>query len=299
MDLAVELQRLCPTDGSHATVVPNVFLNRSSTRHAPRTSLTSAVFCVVAQGAKSILLDGDRLVYDPEHYLIASIALPLTGQIERASHLHPYLGLSIVLDFQEISDLLQQPSPTVLADNADRGRALGIAVGAMNADLQDAVLRLARLLHTPGDAATLAPLILREIHYRLLVGEHGPTLRRLAAGSNGQAKRVAAGLDYLRTHRAGTVRMADLARVMHMSASGMHAAIRSVTGLSPLQFQKQLRLQDARQLMLAEQLDAATAAERVGYRSVSQFTREYGRFFGAPPMRDIGRLRGSTVALAA
>ena len=283
---------LCPHDGSQGTAIPGLYLTRSSTVKAPRTSLTQAVFCVVAQGSKSTLLNGQRHLYDPSQYLLVSIDLPLVGQIEEATRAKPFLGWSLVLDFDEIHTLLREidlPRPP------QRAVRSGLVVGAMDDDLLDAVHRLTRLLQRPAQIPVLAPLIRREIYYRLLLNDQSGLLSRMVA-ENGKVRRIATGLEWLRRNAARPIRMEELARELHMSPSTMHSWFRSVTAMSPLQFQKQLRLQEARRIMLSESLDAGTAGRRVGYESASQFTREYRRFFGAPPMRDVDHLRATAGA---
>ncbi len=294
--LAHTISRLCAADGYHATAIPGYYLARFTTTDLPRTTLDQAVFCIVAQGAKSILLNQQRLMYDPFQYLLVSLDLPLVGQIEEASRAKPFLGASLVLNFEEIRELIEScPLPRQTAPPLRPG----LMVGSMDEELLDAVTRLTVLLGQPAQIAVLAPLIRREIYYRLLVGEQGGLLRSMAV-DHGKVQRVAAGLGWLRRNAARRIRMEELAREMHMSASAMHSWFRAVTGMSPLQFQKQLRLQEARRLLLAESLDAGNAGRRVGYESASQFSREYHRFFGAPPLRDVERLRAAlTGTLAA
>ena len=281
------IRDLCPREGSHATEIAGLFLTRYSTSEVPRTSLQQAVFCVVAQGTKSILINEQRFLYDSSKYLLVSLDLPLVGQVEVASRAEPFLGLSLVLDFEEIACLTREavlPAPSELNLRPDS------IIGAMNEELLDGVVRLCKLLKQPAQIPILAPLIRREILYRLLISEQGELLRRMAADS-GKVHRLATGLSWLRRNVALPIRMEQLAREMGMSPSAMHTLFRSVTSMSPLQYQKQLRLQEARRLMFSEALDAGTASRRVGYESASQFNREYRRFFGAPPIQDVERLR--------
>ena len=285
--LAESIREHCTRDGSHETEIEGLFLTRHSTTEVPRTSVNQAVFCVVAQGAKSTLLNDQRFLYDPGKYLLVSLDLPLVGQIEQASRAQPFLGLSLVLDFEEIGSLLRE---------VDLPREIvpplrpGLMVGLMDDDLMDAVVRLTGLLAKRAQIAVLAPLIRREIFYKLLLSEQGGLMRRIAAGS-GKVQRVAAGLAWLKRNVSRPIRMEELAREMRMSPSAMHSWFRAVTCMSPLQYQKQLRLQEARRLLLSESLDAGTVSRRVGYESASQFSREYRRFFGNPPMQDVERLR--------
>lgn len=287
--LAVMIKKLCPRDGSHGTDIDGLFLTRYSTTEVPRTSLHQAVFCVVAQGAKSTLLNEQRFIYDPSKYLLVSLDLPLVGQIEGASRKKPFLGLSLVLDFEEIASLMREAN---LPHESAPPLRPGLMVGSIDDDLLDAVSRLTGLLTKPTQISILAPLVRREIFYKLLLSEQGGILRRMVADS-GNVQRVAAGLVWLRRNFDRPIRMGELAREMRMSPSAMHSWFRAVTSMSPLQFQKHLRLQEARRLLLAESLDAGTVSRRVGYESASQFSREYRRFFGAPPMRDIERLHSA------
>lgn len=285
--LAEIIQRQCQREGSHETAIGGLLLTRYSTTEVPRTSVNQAVFCVVAQGSKSTLLNDQRFVYDPDKYLLVSLDLPLVGQIEQASRAKPFLGLSLVLDLEEIGSLLRV---TDLPREVAPPLRPGLMVGSMDDDLMDAVVRLTELLRKPAQIAVLAPLIRREIFYKLLLNEQGGLLRRIAADS-GKVQRVAAGLAWLKRNLDRPIRMEELAREMRMSPSAMHSWFRAVTSMSPLQYQKQLRLQEARRILLSEFLDAGTASRRVGYESASQFSREYRRFFGTPPMQDIEHLR--------
>ncbi len=289
--LAEIIQGQCQRDGSPETAIRGLFLTRYSTTEVPRTSVSQAVFCVVAQGSKSTLLNDQRFVYNPGKYLLVSLDLPLVGQIEQASRAKPFLGLSLVLDLEEISSLMREAD---LPQEVAPPLRPGLAVGSMDDDLMDAVIRLSELLRKPAQIAVLAPLIRREIFYRLLLSEQGGLLRRIAADS-GKVQRVAAGLAWLKRNLERPIRMEELAREMKMSPSAMHTWFRAVTSMSPLQYQKQLRLQEARRILLSESLDAGTASRRVGYESASQFSREYRRFFGNPPMQDIEHLRARVV----
>ncbi len=290
--LAELIHELCPTDGSHGTAIEGLYLTRCSTTEAPRNSLHTAVFCVVAQGVKSTLLKEQRFLYDPNKYLLVSLDLPLVGQIEEASPAKPFLGMSLVLDFEEIGALMRETA--LPHENAPPLRP-ALMVGSMDDDLLDAVIRLTTLLKKPNQIAVLAPLVRREIFYKLLLSEQGGLLRRMTA-DGGNIQRVAAGLAWLRRNVARPIRMEELAREMRMSPSGMHSWFRAVTSLSPLQYQKQLRLQEARRILFSEALDAATVSRQVGYESPSQFSREYRRFFGFPPMQDMERLRAAQLA---
>jgi AraC-like DNA-binding protein len=242
---------------------------------------------VIAQGVKRVLLGDDTYVFDAHHFLLTAVDLPTVVQILHASWEQPYLSLVLQLDPRELAQLMadsQLPPPR--AQPASRG----MAIGAVTVPLLSACHRLLDLLATPQDMPILAPLIQREILYRLLVGEQGARLRQItAAGSPSQ--QIAQAIAWLKNHYTRPLRIEDLAAQAHMSPSTFHQHFRALTAMSPLQYQKWLRLNEARRLMLMERLDATTAALQVGYASPSQFSREYRRVFGAPPLRDITSLR--------
>ena len=290
--LAGMIAELCPQEGSHETAIAGLYLTRYSKTELPRTSLQKAVFCVVAQGSKSIFVNEQRFVYDRNKYLLVSLDLPLVGELVEASVAKPFLGFSLVLDFEEIASLAREAELPPDGSSTLRAGPMVVPIGSMDEDLMDAVVRLTCLLKKPAQIPILAPLIRREIFYKLLLSEQGGLLRRMAANC-GHVQRVAAGLVWLRRNVAQPIRMEELAREMGMSRSAMHSWFRAVTSMSPLQYQKQLRLQEARRLMMTEPLDAGTVSRRVGYVSSSQFSREYRRFFGAPPIEDIERLRAA------
>jgi AraC-like DNA-binding protein len=249
---------------------------------------------VIAQGSKEILLGDNRYRYDPAHYLITTAALPITSRITEADEERPYLGLVLRLDPNLVgSVMIEAGHPT------PRGQAAvkAIDVSPLDADLLDAVMRLVRLLDSPTEARFLAPLIKREIVYRLLREEQGDRLRHTAV-LGGHSHRISEAIERLRKEFDQPLRIEEIARELGMSVSGFHHHFRAVTAMSPLQFQKQIRLQEARRLMLGEDLDAASAGYRVGYGDASHFTREYKRLFGAPPVRDVERLREATLASA-
>jgi AraC-like DNA-binding protein len=253
---------------------------------------------VIAQGSKKILLGDNLYRYDPAHYLITTAALPITSRITEASEERPYLGLVLRLDPNLVGSVMVEASLP-----APRGHASvrAIDVSPLDAGLLDAVVRLVRLLDSPTEARFLSPLVTREIVYRLLRGEQGDRLRHTAV-LGGHSHRIARALERLRNEFDQPLRIEEIARELGMSVSGFHHHFRAVTAMSPLQFQKQIRLQEARRLMLGEDLDAASAGYRVGYGDASHFTREYKRRFGAPPARDVERLREAateSVSLAA
>lgn len=269
------------------TAIPALSLFR---REAP-TELKSYIhepsICLIAQGAKRVLLGEDEYVYDAHHFLLTSVDLPVVAHIIEASREKPYLGLTLKLDQREMAQLMidsHLPSPR------ERKATRGMAVSKVDLPLFSAFNRLIDLLDEPEDIPILASLVQREILYRLLVGDQGLRLRQIAAtGSHSQ--QIARAIDWLKEKFNQPLRIDDLAAYAGMSTSSFHHHFRSLTAMSPLQFQKRLRLNEARQLMLVDRLDAATAALQVGYESPSQFSREYTRLFGEAPLRDIKRLR--------
>jgi AraC-like DNA-binding protein len=266
-----------------------VYFNRSSSPSECLHSVSVPAFCVIAQGSKEVLLGNDRYQYDPMHYLLATAELPIVSQILEASEAKPYLSLRLDLDPTLVGSVMVEAGyPSV-----QRGANVkAIDVSPLDANLLDAVVRLVRLIDSPADAHVLAPLIKREIIYRLLMGAQGSRLRQIAV-LGGYTHHIARAVDRLRKEFDQPLRIETIARELGMSVSGFHHHFKSVTAMSPLQFQKQLRLQEARRLMLGQNLDATTAAYRVGYDDASHFNREYKRLFGAPPMRDVERLRES------
>ncbi len=279
-------------NGLQATGIDGLRLIRATSPSQPLPSLYEPALCVVVQGRKHALLANETYVYDPLHYLVISVTLPMTGQIIEASEERPYLCMGISIDTRIISDLLVQLGPGS-DDKTRKGR--GLFVARTTPTLAEAVLRLARLLDQPREARVLAPLILREIHYRVLEGELGHRLRELCV-TDSQTQRIARAIQLLSARYAESLSIEELAAAAHMSTSSLHHRFKEVTTMSPLQFQKQLRLHEARRLMLTQGIEAATAAHRVGYESPSQFSREYRRLFGAPPRREIDTLRDGMTA---
>ena len=248
------------------------------------------LFLCHCSGSKEINLGEERYRYDSYRYLLATVELPVVSQIVEASKERPYLSLRLDIDPALVASVMLEadiPSPRM-----DTGRIRAIDVSPLDTELLDASVRLVRLLDVPvSEARVLLPLVTREIIFRLLVGDQGARLRHIAV-LGGQADRIARAIKRLRQDFDKPIRIESLAHDLGMSASGFHEHFKAVTALSPLQFQKQLRLQEARRLLLGEDVDAASIAYRVGYEDASHFSREYKRHFGSPPMRDIERLRG-------
>ncbi len=271
----------------HVTAVPGLSLFRRDEPTEPISGMYEPSICLVALGAKRVLLGDDTYVYDVHHYLITSVHLPTIVQIITASREKPYLGLRLKLDRREISQLMVDSNlPPPRAQQSSRG----MATGEVTLPLLTAFQRLIDLLAEQKDIPILAPIIQREIIYRLLVGDQGVRLRQITSAGS-QSHQIARAIDWLKGNFTRPLRIDDLATQVNMSTSTFHHHFRTLTAMSPLQFQKSLRLNEARRLMLTERLDATTAAFQVGYESASQFSREYSRFFGAPPLRDITDLR--------
>ena len=285
--LGKSIARLTEKNELYTTAVPGLSLFRRIEPTEPITGMYEPSVCLIAQGAKRVRLGEDTFVYDAHHYLITSVHLPTVVQIIEASPEKPYLGLRLMLDQREISQLMVDSNlPPPRAQQSSRG----MATGEVTLPLLTAIQRLIDLLAEQQDIPILAPIIQREIIYRLLVGDQGERLRQIAS-TGSQSQQIARAIDWLKGNFSQPLHIDDLAAQARMSSSTFHHHFRSMTALSPLQFQKQLRLQEARRLMLAERMDAATAAFQVGYESPSQFSREYNRLFGAPPLRDITNLR--------
>jgi AraC-like DNA-binding protein len=294
-ELAERIALALPRDGT-AEPQPGVFYYRVSCCGEPIHGVIEPSLCVIAQGSKELLLGEERFRYDAANYLISTIGLPAVGRIAEASPERPYLSLRLALDPSVVTSVMME-SEAVQPRGVNGGAGVkAVNVSALDADLLDATLRLVRLTDRPTEYRALAPLVIREIVYRLLTGAQGGRLRHMAP-CGGHAHRVARAVKKLSDHFDKPLRIESIARELGMSVSGFHAHFKAVTAMSPLQFQKNLRLQEARRLMLSEDLDAAEAGYRVGYDDASHFSREYKRHFGEPPMRDVERLREAAAAV--
>jgi AraC-like DNA-binding protein len=286
-EIVERMSRLLPEDGK-IDVFSDLHLIRSSVPAKPVQSIYQPAFCFVAQGRKRASVGGEVFLYDPFHYLIFTVDLPVAFEIEAASKELPYLGMSLNLDSALVASVIVESGRRIKKGDAS---VQAMNVSAIDADLLDAVARLVRIAETPAEAKVLAPLVIKEIIYRLLAGGQGARLAHLLMA--GDTRRISRAIGHLREHFDEPLKIKNIARDLGMSVSGFHHHFKSVTAMSPLQFQKQIRLQEARRLMLGEDLDAASAGHRVGYEDPSYFSREYKKLFGAPPQRDIAQLRSN------
>ena len=242
---------------------------------------------IIVQGKKEMLLGEEPYSYRAGQYQVLSVALPISGRVVEATPDKPWLMLKLSLDLVQLCGLVAQMGfSSVKQENSVRG----LCVSNADATLIECALRLVKLLETPQDIPIMAPMMLRELYYRLLVGEQSKAVRQIAT-SGSSMQRIASAIQLIKAEFNQSLRIEDLANRVKMSTSSFHQHFKQVTSMSPLQYQKQLRLLEARRLMLTEDFDAIAAAHQVGYESPSQFSREYSRMFGAPPMRDIERLR--------
>lgn len=292
-ELATLIDHHAPDEGMHRRAeIPGMWLIRSDQTTHPLHVVHAPAVCIIAQGSKLVSLGGSDYRYDTAKYLVVSVDLPVTGCVTDASKEEPYLCLRVDFDPQLLAALeLELPKrPALRARSAAPLR--GLFLSEITSSLADVAARLVRLLDTPEDIAILGPLLLKELHYRLLTGEHAEVVRHIARGE-GRMAQVTRAICWIKDNFNQPLSVERLAGDVGMSSSTLHEHFKSVTSMSPLQYQKQLRLQEARRLMLTGAKDAARAGHAVGYESSSQFSREYARFFGMSPGRDSTRLRQS------
>src|SRR5580698_4314038 len=290
-ELARKIAAHAQSLGENPTAVPGLALYRRTTPTACFLTTYEPSLTVFAQGRKRINLRGIEYHCDPSSFLLSSIDVPVESQIVEASEQVPLLTMFLKLDMPTVREVLSRedlPEPAVSV------HPRGLAVGETTAGLLSACSRLIELLETPEDIPFLSHLIQREIVYRILRSPQGERLRAIATTGD-LSHRTARAIAWLRANYAKPLHMEELAVIARMGVSTLHHHFRALTAMSPLQYQKQLRLQTARQCMLIDGMDATNAAYEVGYESVSQFNREYSRFFGQPPMRDVKALRDAKV----
>jgi AraC-like DNA-binding protein len=281
------IARFAKEDGDHPTVIPGVSVHRRSGTGTKSCGAYKPSLALIAQGAKQVVLGDEVYRYGGADYLLTSIDLPVTTQIVEASEEKPYLSVTFGIDTTRIALLLERAGGGVPASTAR-----GMTVSSVTAELEDAAIRLLKLLDRPDDIPALLPLIEQEIIYRLLTGPQSARLRQMAV-TESQSHQISRACVWLKEHYALPLKIEDLASRVSMSVSSLHHHFKAITAMSPMQYQKQLRLQEARRLMLEDMLDAGSAGHQVGYESQSQFSREYARQFGEPPLRDVGRVRRS------
>ncbi|WP_207461318.1 AraC family transcriptional regulator [Azospirillum sp. SYSU D00513] len=297
-ELAALIERYATTDGVHPTAIPRVHLIRVSRPTEPIHVLHEPALCIVAQGRKQVMLGESVYAYGPEQYLVVSVDLPIAGQVTEATPDQPYLCLRLDLDPAMLSALMLDAGGTpdrTAAESREKDRratGAGLSLSMVTPELLDSAVRLLRLLAAPRDIPILAPLAEREILYRLLTGEQSAQFRQIAL-ADGKLQRVNRAIRWIKQNFAEPFSIDRVAAEARMSPSALHQHFKAVTAMSPLQYQKQLRLQEARRLIVSRAMDAATAGFNVGYESPSQFSREYRRMFGAPPLRDVARLRAA------
>jgi len=277
-----------PHDGTFQLSVPGLCASRTSrTNTECAHALRLPSLCIIAQGAKTVIVGQEMYEYDPSRMLVFSVAVPVAAQVTQASHSEPYLALRLDLDPQKIAELVLKVYPQGLPPVQER-RAVYVAPA--DGSILKAAIRLMDCLAQPGDVELLAPLVVDEMLIRLLRSRIGPRVAQMGFAES-SVHRVAKAISWLRAHYDQPMKVEELAELVNMSVSSFHEHFKSVTSMSPLRYQKVLRLQEARRLMLSAVMDTSTASQRVGYLSASQFSREYSRFFGNAPTKDIARLR--------
>ncbi|MBW7475573.1 AraC family transcriptional regulator [Paenibacillus oenotherae] len=287
--LALLIRRHAPTSGTYRTEVPSLSLMHATHLSEPLESVYKPSICVVAQGAKIASLANETFRYDPSTYLVTSVELPITGRIVDASPEIPYLSLKLSFDADVIMEIVKKTN-RLASVPMEGGR--GITVNQTSPALLETIVRLMQMLDTPEDIPVLAPLVIREVLYRMLQGEQGALLYQFATNGS-HAYSIAQAIRLINRQYARPLSVEQLAKSVNMSVSAFHKHFKRVTAMSPLQYQKTVRLQEARRLMLTESVQASDAAFRVGYESPSQFSREYARMYGQPPKMDVQKLRNS------
>jgi len=286
--LARYIAAYAPHDGSFDLRIPGLHVFRISRAEKVRShAVRSASLCIIAQGAKSVVVGKDLYEYDPTRMIVFSVALPVAALVSQASYSEPYLSWKLDLDARKIAELVLKVFPQGLPSAKERS---AVYVAPLDSGILNAAIRLMECLAQPRDVELLSPLIEEEILIRLLRSPIGPRVAQMGFEET-SVHRIAKAISWLHANFSQPMKVERLAELVNMSVSSFHEHFKSVTSMSPLHYQKVLRLQEARRLMLSVMMDAGIAAQRVGYLSASQFSREYSRFFGSAPMRDVARLR--------
>lgn len=290
------LMSKAPEEGIYSTSIPGVEVFRADSPNNCVRSVYETALCLVAQGSKIVELGDIKVLYGPFTYMVTTVELPAAGQVVSASEEEPFLAIRMIIDPKDVTDVFLEIGDDLPVRSEKC--PCGLFMAPVDYGILDAMTRLAKLMDSPADAKVLAPLIKREIIYRALVGEMGAWMRHFVK-SDSHAHRITKVIEELKERFAEPLRVGELADTANMSESALYHTFKEVTRMSPLQYQKKLRLHEARRLMVAEGLEASTASYKVGYESPSHFSREYSRMFGAPPRADVMKLRGGERALAA
>lgn len=286
-ELLALINRHIVKDGLMQTKIPGVSLFRSSVENVSVPNVYNQYLCIIVQGHKEVMLDKEIYNYMPSQYLTVSVDLPLMNKITKASKSKPALLIKIDIDLKLLAELLVHTNINVKETSTTKK---GVFIGEVDEPMHDSVLRLARLLDSPADISALATQTMREVLYRALCNEYGDVVAQIARkGSHMES--IANAIRKLKTDFHQTITVEEFADIAHMSVSSFHSHFKAVTAMSPLQFQKSLRLIEARSIMVSQDIDVANAAFRVGYQSASQFNREYARMFGNPPAKDVSIIR--------
>ncbi|WP_346830848.1 AraC family transcriptional regulator [Pseudomonas abietaniphila] len=286
-ELVTSIERIAKGYGVFPTHIPQLNFVRSDTPTDTIHTIHKPGLCFIAQGRKEVRLWNQSYVYDPLNYLVVTLTLPLAGRVIEATPEHPYLCIRLDIDPAEIAQMVIE-ADLIGGPAGDVGR--GLHLDQIDASVLDAILRLVKLLDNPCDIPALAQLAVKEIYYRLLQGRQGHLLREIAIGGS-HTHRITHAIDWLNRNFAAPMNIRELARLAKLSSSTLHHRFKAITAMSPLQYQKQLRLHEARRLMISEQMDVTEARFKVGYESHSQFSRDYSRLFGTLPSRDIAMAR--------
>jgi len=281
------VQQLAVNEGLNSTAIPNVFCYKICHPLVTMPAVYEPCLCIIVQGRKNVLLGTDMLSYGELEFLVASVDLPILGTVVEASAQQPYFVIQINVDVRLLSELLLQMEYLAVAN---RKAECGLFIGQVDPQMGDSLLRLLALLQQPDDIPVLAESLVREMHYRMLRSNYGREIAQISLKGT-PTQRISVAIQKLRRDYDQTVTIEELAGLAGMSVSSFHAHFKAVTNMSPLQFQKSVRLVEARSLMISQHMDAASTAYKVGYESPSQFSREYARMFGSPPAREIARIR--------